>query len=175
MAEAPILVEKNTMWKIEDDVIIETTRKGNEIYQAKAGLLKDKYWRNSLKDHPIDLLSVVRNALEEAIPGLAEKFNPTTPGLLYFGYKVRDRDAAKHDFSKGCYSSAKVKMYIQRKTLRIDLAIDRKFEQEIKNAGYRVKYAHNYQGRAGWLTGWYVPHSTKDIKAVMKWLAVAFR
>ena len=163
------------MWNIEDDVIIERTHKGNYIYQAKVGLLKDEYWRNSLRDRPIDLLCRIRNELEESISGLAEKFNPTTPGLLYFGYKVRDRDTAKYDFSKGCYSSAKVKMYIQKKNLRIDLAIDRKFEQEIKNAGFRVRYANNFQGRAGWLTGWYVPHSTKDIKKVMKWLLMAFK
>ena len=163
------------MWEIEDDVIIETTYAGNRIYQAKVGLLKNKYWRNSLKNHPTDLLCVIRNELEESVPGLAEKFNPTTPGLQYFGYKVRDRDAAKHDFSKTCYSSAKVKIYVQKERIRIDLAISRKFEQELQKAGYEVRYSNNYQGRAGWLTGWYVPHSTKDIKKVMKWLLMAFR
>ena len=76
------------MWKIEDDVIIETTWKGNIIYQAKLGLLKDKYWRYLLKDYPIDLLCGIRNELEASIPGLADKFNPTTPGLQYFGYEV---------------------------------------------------------------------------------------
>ena len=145
-----------------------------EIYQAKIGLLEDKYWRNSLKNYPTDILCEIRNQLEEAVPGLAEKINPTTPGLQYFGYKVRDRDAAKNDFSKQSYSSAKVKMYIQKENLRIDLAIDRKFEQELQKAGYVVRYANNFQGRAGWLTGWYVPHSTKDIKKVMKWLVMAF-
>ena len=165
----------NKMWNIEDDVIVETTYKGNKIYQAKKGLLKDKYWRGSLKNYPTDLLCAIRNALEESIPGLAEKFNPTTPGLQYFGYKVRDRDVSKYDFSKGCYSSAKVKMYVQKKDLRIDLAIDRKYEHELQNAGYRVRYANNFQGRAGWLTGWYVPHATKDIRKVMKWLVMAFR
>jgi hypothetical protein len=159
------------MWKVKDDVIIETTRKGNKIYQAKVGLLEDKYWRYLLKDYPIDLLCAIRNGLEESIPLLAEKFNPTTPGLQYFGYKVRNRDAAKNDFSKRSYGPDKAYIYIQKKNLRIDLDIDRrKFEQELGKAGYEVRYSHNYQGQAGWLTGWYVPHSTKE----MKWLLMAF-
>lgn len=106
---------------------------------------------------------------------MTEKFNPTTPGLRYFGYKVRNRDAAKNDFSKRSYGPDKAYIYIQKKNLRIDLDIDRKFEQELRKAGYEVRYSNNYQGRAGWLTGWYVPlFSTKDIKKVMKWLLMAF-
>lgn len=163
------------MWEIKDDVFIETTRKGNKIYHAKVGLLKDKYWRDLLKDYPIDLLCVIRNGLKESIPLLAEKFNPTTPGLRYFGYKVRNRDAAKNDFSKLSYGSDKAYIYIQKKNLRIDLDIDRrKFERELIKAGYEARYSHNYQGQAVWLTGWYVPQSTTDVKTVLKWLRKAF-
>ncbi len=163
------------MWEIEDDIIIETTRKGNTIYQAKVGLLKDKYWRYLLKDYPIDLLCVIRKALEESIPLLVEKANTRTHGLVYFAYKVRNRDAARNDFSKRSYGTGKAKIFIRKKNLCIDLDIDRKFEQELREAGYAVKYSNNFQGRGGWLTGWHVPHSTKDVQKVMKWILMAFK
>jgi hypothetical protein len=163
-------VKENKMWEVKDDVIIETTR---------IGLLKDKYWRYLLKDYPIELLCAIRNGLKKSSPLLAEKFNPTTPGLLYFGYKVRNRDAAKNDFSKRSYGPDKAYIYIQKKNLRIDLDIRKldivsKFEQKLVKAGYEVRPSNNYQGRAGWLTGWYVPQSTTDVKTVLKWLCKVF-
>jgi hypothetical protein len=54
------------------------------------------------------------------------------------------------------------------------LCISRKYENELKNQGYTVKYRHNFQGRAGWLTGWYIPITTDNISQITKWLCKAF-
>ncbi len=156
------------------NVVFEDTKAGNKFPRAKIGLLEERYWRAPLKKYPIELLCVIRKQLLSVVPRLTEKFNPTTPGLRYFGYKIRNRDAAKNDFSKCSYGSDKAYIYIQKKNLHIDLDIDKKFKQELIKAGYEVRYSNNYQDQRGWLTGWYVPHSTKNIKKVMKWLLMAF-
>ena len=158
-----------------ENVVYEDTKAGNKFPRAKIGLLKERYWRAPLEKCPIELLCGIRKQLLTVVPRLTEKFNPTTPALRYFGYKTRNRDAAKNDFSKYSYGSDKAYIYIQKKNLRIDLDIDRmKFEQELIKEGYEVRYSNNYQGQEGWLTGWYVPYSTKDIKKVTKWLRMAF-
>ncbi len=171
-----------------ENVVFEDTKAGNKFPRAEIGLLEERYWRAPLKKCPIELLCVIRKQLLSAVPRLTEKFNPTTPGLRYFGYKVRNRDAAKNDFSKRSYGPDKAYIYIQKKNLRIDLDIRKldivskfeqelrkaKFEQKLVKAGYEVRPSNNYQGRAGWLTGWYVPQSTTDVKTVLKWLCKVF-
>ena len=160
------------MWQVKNDVIMETTHAGNKIYQAKIGLLEDRYWRDSLKDFPIDLLCAIRKELEQSIPLLTEKFNPSN--ICYFGYKKK-LNSSLVNILESDYNKDKAYIYIQKKHLRIDLDIDRTFEQELIKAGYEVKHLDNFQGTADWLTGWHVPHSTKDVKQVMKWLGMAFR
>jgi hypothetical protein len=148
--------QKNTM---EDDVIIESTRAGNKIFKTKIGLLADTYWRSDLRDYPTELLCRIRKSLLKSIPQLVEKFNPYGH---YFGYgKGQDKDRAY--------------IYVQKKNLRIDLCISREHEKDLQNQGFIVKYHNNYQYRAGWLTGWQVPHNTENIETVIKWLCMAFR
>ena len=72
-----------------DNVIIEDTRAGNKIFKAKIGLLPETYWQSELRDCPTNLLCTIRKLLEESVPCLAEKYNPTTPSLRYFGYRVK--------------------------------------------------------------------------------------
>jgi len=95
----------------------------------------------------------------ESIPNVTEKFNNR---LRYFGYWTgTDKD--------------RIYIYVQKKNLRIDLYISRDFESEIRNIGFKVNYVNNYQGRAGWLTGWQIPHSTTKVETIMKWLCKAFK
>jgi hypothetical protein len=61
------------------------------------------------------------------------------------------------------------------KELCILLDISRDFEGQIRIAGFEICFINNFQGRAGWLTGWRVPHATENIEAVLKWLCAAFR
>lgn len=113
---------------------------------AEKGLLKDSVWKRTLKDYPTDLVCSIREQLLKKVPGLTEKFNTNS---RYFGYWTgADKD--------------RVYIYLQRKELRIDLCVGRRFEAELRRAGFEVRYVNNFQGRAGWLTGWRVPHRSKQ-------------
>ena len=156
-----------------DNVIIEITRAGNKIYKAPIGLLKNKYWQSDLKNCPLKLVRLTRQLLLKSIPHLAEKFNPSTPSLRYFGYRIK-KNKSLTDTSKKGYSEDKAYIYIQPGKLVIDLKIKPVFANEIRRAGFKVKLKNNYQGKARWLTGWQVPHTTKDVELVVKWLCKAF-
>jgi len=133
------------------------TKTGNEIIQANLGLLPDKMWKSRMRKYPTDLLSVIRKSLLDIAPDLAEKFNPTS---LYFAYRVRN--------GKG-----RAKIRVQKKFLIIDLCISRNFTRELEQTGFEVKHQDNFQGIAGWLTGWRIPQSTQNHEPVVKWLCKA--
>ncbi len=135
-------------------------KKGTYVIRAKRDLLNDTTWRRTLKDYPTSLICLIRERLLKKIPGLTEKFNTHS---RYFGYwKGQQKDKAY--------------IFVQKKTLCIHLFISRDYEGEIRRAGagFEIRYSHNFQGRAGWLTGWYVPHSTKNINVVVRYLSKAF-
>lgn len=156
-----------------DDVIIEITRAGNKIYKAPIGLLKDKYWQSDLKDYPLGLVRRIRKLLLKSVPRLAEKFNPSTPSLRYFGYRIK-KSKSLTDTSKRAYSEDKAYIYVQPEKLVIDLKIEPNFANEIRRTGFEVNLKNNFQGNASWLTGWQVPHITKDVDLVINWLCKAF-
>jgi len=157
------------------DVIVEITRAGNKIFKAKIGLLPKTYWQSDLRDYPIKLLRTIRKQLEKSVPRLTEKFNPTTPSLRYFGYRIK-KSKSISDISKKAYSEDKAYIYVRPKMLKIDLKIDPGFANDIEGDGFEVRPKTNYQAQADcWVTGWKVPHSTDDIATVMKWLCKALK
>ena len=128
------------------------------LTRAERGLLNDRVWQRTLQGYPTSLLCSIRQILRKKVPGITESFNTNS---RYFGYWVgTEKDTAY--------------IHVQKKKLRIDLCISRDFEAAIRKAGFKIRYSHNFQGRAGWLTGWQVPHSTDNIGTVMKWLCKAF-
>lgn len=136
-------------------------KKGKYVIRAKRDLLSEKNWGPTLKDYPTSLIRKIRERIRNEIPGLNEKFNTHS---RYFGYwKGQQKDKAY--------------IFVQKKNLCINLYISRDdYEGEISGAGagFKIRYSHNFQGRAGWLTGWYVPHYTKNINVVVKYLSKAF-
>lgn len=127
------------------------------VILVEKGLLEDSVWKRWLGNRPTDMVCSIRKRLSHKIPGLTEKFNKQS---LYLGYWTgEDKDRAY--------------IYVQKKGLRIDLCIDRNFESELRKEGFEVKYVNNYQGKAGWLTGWHVKEST-DIETILKWFCKAF-
>jgi hypothetical protein len=132
-------------------------KKGIHVIRAKEGLLAKTHWQRTLQAYPTSLITRVRKKLEK-IPGITEKFNSNS---RYFGYWIGD-------------NKDRVYIYVQKKKLRIDLYIDRKFEENISKEISKVDYVNNWQGKAGWLTGWQVPQSTTNIDMVVKWLCNAF-
>ena len=133
-------------------------KKGTYVILAQRGLLEETVWKRALQGYPTSLMCSIREKLQKGIPGLNEKFNTH---LRYFGYwKGAEKDKAY--------------IFVQKKALCIRLCISRDYEDEIRRDGFEIRYSHNFQGRAGWLTGWRVPQSTTNIQAVMKWLYKAF-
>jgi hypothetical protein len=133
-------------------------KKGKYLVLAKKGLVEDSVWKRTLKKYPTDLVCSIRVQLLKEVPGLIEKFNTNA---RYFGYSGEtDKDRAY--------------IYVQKKDLRIDLHISQDSKAELEKAGFEVRFIDNFQGKAGWLTGWRVPHTTKNIKTVMAWLLKAF-
>jgi len=135
-------------------------KKGKYLVLAKKGLLKDSMWRRTLENYPTDIVCSIREQLLKKVPGLTEKFNTNS---RYFGYWTAT------DETDRAY------IYVQKSEVRIDLYVGRRFEAQLHRAGFEVRYVNNFQGRAGWLTGWRVPHTTTSIKTVLKWLLKAFR
>jgi hypothetical protein len=133
-------------------------RRSKNIESADIGLVRDVIWKKSLQDRDTTLLCSIRKSLIKKIPGLTEEFNKHS---RYFGYWVgAEKDRAY--------------IYIQKKKMVIDLCISRAFAKDLRRAGFRVRPRHNFQGRAGWLTGWHVPYSAEDLDQVVKWLCKAF-
>ena len=133
--------------------------RSKNVILADAGLLKDSVWKQALQGYSTFLVSSIRKKLLSEIPKIAEKFNTNS---RYFGYWTgTDKDRAY--------------IYVQKKGLRIDLCISREFEIDLRKAGYKVGYVNNFQGRAGWLTGWKIPHSTKDLNFIVQWLCAAMK
>jgi len=133
-------------------------KKGTYVIRAKKGLLNDTTWWRTLKDYPTSLICLIRERLLKKIPGLTEKFNSNS---RYFGYWIGD-------------DKDRVYIYVQKEQLVIDSCISSDFATTLKKQGFKVKPRDNFQGQAGWLTGWQVPQSTTDADSVVKWLCKAF-
>ena len=133
-------------------------KKGKYLVSAEKGLVKDSAWKPILKDYPVDLVCSIREQLLEKVPGLTEKFNTNS---RYFGYWTGTNEDRAY-------------IYVQKEELRIDLHISQDLGADLQKAGFEVRFTNNFQGQAHWLTGWRVPHITKDIKTVIIWLLKAF-
>ncbi len=134
-------------------------KKGTYVIRAQRGLLNDMTWRRTLKDYPTSLICLIRERLLKKIPGLTEKFNSNS---RYFGYWIGD-------------DKDRVYIYVQKEQLVIDLCISFDFATTLNKQGFRVKTRDNFQGQAGWLTGWHVPHSAEDLEQIVHWLCKAFK
>jgi hypothetical protein len=134
-------------------------KKAKYVVYAKKGLLEENKWRRALKNLPTELVRRIRRELARRVPDLNEKFNLNS---RYFGYwRGSDED--------------RLYIFIQKKRLCILVCISWDFEKQIREKGFEVRFINNFQGRPGWLTGWYVPHDTKDMDTVMKYLCMAFK
>jgi len=125
---------------------------------AESGLLEERFWRDDLAGYDTGLAEKIREELLRGVPGLAEKFNKGA--APYFGYRRGEANDALY-------------IYIQKKGIVIDLNLPRDFEADLERAGFVITHRDNFQGQAGWLTGWHVPHGWERIEEVTKWLRLA--
>ncbi len=130
----------------------------DNVTSAPAGLVAESVWRSHLKDYDLTLLAKLRQRLAGDVPDLAEKFN--SGQIKYFGYRRGDR-------ADGVY------IYLQKQSLRIDLNIPPAFAPDLRRAGFTITHHDNFQGQAGWLTGWRIPLDWPDADEIVKWLKLA--
>ena len=115
----------------------------NLVVQEK-GLLSDKVLSSGLRGYPTDLVFALRSRLAAACPRIREKFNFNS---RYVGYGLTN-------------SSDVLYVYVQKKGLLIDIRLSADRADEVRRLGFEVRPRDNYQGKAGWLTGLFVPHDT---------------
>jgi len=155
----------------------EKSRRSENIISAEEGLLKDEeneevinILKKYLKAPEIEYICSLRNQLyNKKINGLTEAFNKNKRYFIY--WTGTDNDKAYIYVQK---ENLRIELDLRRKN-EIDLDLRRKYEEEIRNEGFKVKFVNNFQGQDGWLTGWYLPYSTKNINVVIKYLSKALR
>ena len=84
------------------------------VIKAEKGLLNDTQWKVYLNGYSTELIETIRMKLKKKIHRLGEKFNYNS---RYFGFRKGN-------------GADRVYIYVQKKGLRIDLCIDRKYEDE---------------------------------------------
>jgi len=139
----------------------EKRRTSENLIFAEEGLLDDMAWKPYLSGLPTALVQRIRSGISDRVPGVKEKFNKH-PDQKYFGYwKDSDKD--------------RVYIYVNEKTLTVDLFLHRRLAKQIKDCGFTVIPRENHQGRQGWVTGWQIPQSREDIEAILYWICNAFK
>ena len=130
-----------------------TKATSNKLGQQK-GLLPEEAIREALHAYPIDLVLDLRKRLAVARPALREKLNPKS---RYLGYGLVG-------------GSDDLYLYVQKKGLVIDIRLPADRTDELRRMGFKVRPRDNYQAKAGWLTGLYIPHDTdkrKELAALL--------
>jgi len=133
-------------------------KRAMHVIRAKKGLLAKTHWQHALYGYPTLLIALIREKLQEKMPGITEKFNSKAH---YFGYWLGD-------------DKDRIYIYVQKKKLIIDLCISSDNEIALKQQGFKVKPRDNFQCQQGWLTGWHIPHSAGNHDQIVKWLCKAF-
>jgi len=93
--------------------------------------------------------------------------------MRYFGYRIK-KNKARGDTSRRAYTEDKAYIYVRPDSLEIDLKIETRHANRVRKDGFEVRPKTNYQAKAGWLTGWYIPQSTANVETVVEWLCKAF-
>lgn len=108
------------------------------------GLLPEEALKAGLHGYPTDLIFYLRGRLAECCPTLRENFNPNA---RYLGYGLVG----------GSYD---LFVYVRKNGLLIDIRLPVDRVEDLRSQGFDVRPRNNYQAKAGWLTGLFVPHDT---------------
>jgi hypothetical protein len=135
------------------------------LIQSNDGLLHVQQWECFFSGYPansIELVILLRKDLASRITTIREKVNGK---IRYFGYST-----AK--------SSDRLYIYVQLKKVVVDIKVDRDRAKKLQSQGFKVTFRHNWQYKAGWLTGWEIPYDglikNQVRKAVLDFMCQAF-
>lgn len=133
-------------------------RRAGRMEETERGLLPEEVVRAALEGLPAGLVLELRGRLATRCRDIREKLHPKR--AMYIGYGTGSEGDA-------------VYVYVQKKRLMIDLKIREARADELRKLGFEVRPQRNYQGAAGWLTGWIVPHDTDKVEVVVKYAVEA--
>jgi hypothetical protein len=117
---------------------------GEHVFKARHGLLPEKVWDGLLSDYDTRFVRWLREELAIRVDGLTEKFNDAR-GRHYFGYS----SAGLPDW---------LYIWVQKRKLVVDVKLSGERVGQLRSLGFTVSLRRNWQGRAGWLTGWDIPY-----------------
>ena len=123
---------------------------GNLALQEK-GLLPDDRLESGLRGSAVDLVVDLRSRLAAACPKLREKLNTSS---RYLAYGLTDGSDALY-------------VYVQKRGILIDIRVPADRADELRRRGFDLRPRDNYQAKAGWLTGIFVPHDTDKLSEVV--------
>jgi len=97
----------------------------------------------------------LRESLIEEFQNLQEKFHLEQ---RYIGWwLVGDRNKGDAD---------RVYIFFEKNAMSIRIRLSRQRERDIKAFGYEIQPSRNFQGQAGWITGWKIPYDIPSPKMV---------
>ncbi len=131
----------------------------NYVILSEKGMLEEDVIRKILRNYPLELVFQLRNRLWSEYPQLREKINYNSH---YLGYANGQETDALY-------------VYFQKNRLLLDVRVSVKESERLKSLGFRVKPRNNYQCRAGWLTGLYVPYDTNNFEAIVDLAKLALK
>lgn len=116
-----------------------------------SGLLTEDQVASGLRGDAGTLVAALRSRLAAACPKLREKLNPNS---RYLAYGLAGGKDALY-------------VYVQKKGVLIDMRVSADRADELRRQGFDLRPRNNYQAKAGWLTGLFVPHDTSRIDEVV--------
>ncbi|MFC1893915.1 hypothetical protein ACFLYR_07865, partial [Chloroflexota bacterium] len=164
------VVSVNTMHKTEDVNFPNHVkgsgqkrgRKSNDVIKRpESGLLPRVDWEASMDGYNTELIEWLREELAKRIPRLSDSFNLKGK---YFGFRIHD-------------SKDRMYIYAQKNKLVIDILLPLNYKHDVEVLGFIVTLRQNFQGGAGWLTGWDIPFDLGWIKRreILQIILEAFR
>jgi len=121
-----------------------------DIVVRDRGMLAKDVVDAGLSGYATRSLHILRNALGKGRPRIREKLNSRG---RYLGYGLVG-------------GPDQLYVYVQRKGLVIDIAISGDRANELREKGFAIHARNNFQSRAGWLTGLFVPHDSARLADV---------
>jgi hypothetical protein len=127
------------------------------LVNGGTGLVDVDQIRRTFKSYPLELALRLRDSLISAFPKLQEKLKPR-----YLGYANGDRSDA-------------VYIYLQKKRMVLDIRVSSEEAENLRQQGIEIESRNNWQGRAGWLTGVFVPYDTDKLDIIIELVSSALK
>lgn len=121
----------------------------SENFEFGDPLIEENKLRVLLSGFKSGFVMELRETLVSQFPALHEKFHTEQN---YIGWWL-DGDEESNDADR-------VYIFFEKDAMSVRIKLTRQREQEIKDLRFDVVPSKNFQGKAGWITGWKIPYDT---------------